>query len=221
MTYYVLAKKKERGCPFGMLSGFLFDEAAPKKTPEYGLSPWYANANSIDPVFAPEMFFNSKDKLYNFDLCVHHGHLIVSEQFKAVLCEFRVPFAESVPLKVVNHKSKNIGEKDYFLIRLAQSIYQDRGDVFEADMELLWDRSGSYFSISRASMKSDFDLPFFKLHQQNQNTFFCSGAFVSACEKIEMKGVNFLRLEDIAWKMETNDNLLDYLTELSPMLFIR
>jgi hypothetical protein len=221
MIYYVLAQKKERGCPLGMLNGFLYDKAAPPNTPHYGLKPWYANADAEYPVFEKEMFFNSKDKLYNFDIRGEHGHFIVSEQFKATLDDFKVPIVESVPLKIVNSAFNNIGEKSYHLVRLASSIYHEHDDIFEEDMELLWDGSGRLFSIVRARIKSDIDLPFFKIAKQDQDAIFCSAAFYNACNKHGMKGIEFLRFENIVWKLQTNENILDFLSEASPTVFIR
>jgi hypothetical protein len=91
---------------------FLYDQPAPPNTPHYGLKPWYADDGVNQKVFASQMFFNAKDRLYCFDLRSEHGYLIIITQLRILLDEFYVSLTECVPLNVVNAEFKNIGERD-------------------------------------------------------------------------------------------------------------
>lgn len=221
MNYFVLAQKKDRGCPLGMLNGFLYDQPAPPNTPHYGLKPWYTRANLNQSGFASKMFFNTKDRLYSFDLRSEHGYLIVSDQFRIVLDEFKVPVSECVPLSVLNAAFKNIGEKNYFVVQLSSSNYLEREDIFEPDMELVWDEAKRRFSIGRARIKENIDVPLFKIRNQDEDAIFCSEAFASTCHRYKTKGIEFLKFDEVVWKLQTPQNILDFLSESEPTIFIR
>jgi hypothetical protein len=88
-------------------------------------------------------------------------------------------------------------------------------------MELHWDDAKRRFSISHARIEASVDLLLFKIRRQDEDAIFCSETFASACHRHQTKGIDFIKFEDVVWKLQTRENTLDFLSESNPTIFIR
>ncbi|GHT97295.1 hypothetical protein AGMMS49545_23850 [Betaproteobacteria bacterium] len=186
MKYFILSRKKERGCPTGFLFSVLYDRFYPReeaKKIEHGYFPWYKDMHIPNAqISLPDgLCLIAKEPLYDFEIrgVGSKGNIYyASEDFFALLKKHNIPLRSSASISVCSQDGKRITEKDYFVVIL------ETVEIFNAvDMEnsiLKMDDLGFITRIKKLAIKNGAPKDFFKIHKidvNRYNTAMCSELF--------------------------------------------
>jgi hypothetical protein len=207
MEYFILSRKKERGCPTGLLNSILYDRFYDRKEAskiKYGYFPWYADAlkYNVHIALPKGLVLISKDPLYDFEIRNHMGSIYyVSENFLNLLNAFNVGFSNCVPISVCNQDGKPISDKQYFAIIFNKFRITDVANLELSVLEI--DNFDIIRRIKKLAIRDDFAQHFFIFAKARSyyDTPLCSNDFYRAALEIDVKGINFIPLNNIKWGM--------------------
>ena len=180
-----------------------FDE----KNPMPPMSYKWNNPSFRGPVDFPDfLWLVCKEKLLSFDYHPQFNGFIVSEEFLSLLKEYRDDGFQTVPLKVISWKGKNITEKTYYYIQFYQ--WEDCLDYEKSKFQVKENTNPSLvtkagFGIERFEdivLKQDcvskevFLIYVFKL----QTRLWCGEEFKAEAQAQKLYGFEFVPTEGLA-----------------------
>ena len=202
MNYFGISKKKEKGCPLGLINMALYDafysEREVKKI-SYGNFPWYANASTRQPheKFPSDMCLIVKERNIDFDIRGDSNFFhIVSAEFVAILKEISADYVDMQAITVCNAKGDSISEKNYFVIKLkkfpvSEFLNMSSSEFFPSRVD------GVGIKIKKFVVNAHFNHHVFQVDDMSpgHNAVFCSEDFKDSIEERLLKGIKFISVD--------------------------
>jgi hypothetical protein len=203
MEYFLLSRKKDRGCPTGFLFSVLYDRFYSRKEAkkiEHGYFPWYKDALDLNArILLPDgLCLIAKEPLYDFEIRNHMGELYyVSEDFLSLLKKHNTPLRGCAPISVCSQDGKRITQRDYFIVILDTVEISDVIDMENSILEI--DNFGFVRRVKKLAIKRGLSQGFFKITKMAYNRYLtplCSEHFREEMLGMNAKGVDFVPLEE-------------------------
>lgn len=207
MNYYILAAKKDIGCPASLVElAILYDrfyEAKVARKTEHGLLyPWYARNKKGMRSLADDSVLIAKCRLIDFDIRKLISNIfIVSENFVELMTKVGLKFQDLREIEVVSSLGEVISKKKYFA-----AIFEN-SNTFDLNLHIDKDLSKTEKDIdNRIYFKNIYiknnglpDLFSFSGMNPTQNFLFCTENFKFAAEAGGIKGVEWMLSSQINW----------------------
>lgn len=205
MTYYILTRKKEPGCPLGMLNGILHDRFfADAHTSDYGDNPWYADPSTGRPhrPFPQGLVFITEEKKYTFDLRSDSKFFYLASTALVDACRgLNVRFEDLQRVEVMSRQGAQVSDKKYWVCRFQPFPVSEVIDPAASAVE---SSDGVHTRIARLRIRDGFDQDLFKLSllPPEIDALFCSDRFYELAQRERFKGIAFTDVEKFEWPRE-------------------
>ncbi|WP_200626171.1 hypothetical protein [Pseudomonas sp. LAM2023] len=199
MKYYMMSCRKEPGCPVGLLDVVLFDKSYDDwDSVEYGYFPWYANSVRRRPhEKLPEgliMVGRSKKYIFGVRQITRDFYAMSSDFYKACLSS-GVDFSD---IEKVDFKVSGGGEVNPVSYYVGMFDSYDIDSIVSSDASLSFDEFGKVVAFSQLDFNDGPFAPVFKIKglRAQVDTLFCNEDFVRAALDNNVRGVDFLALDE-------------------------
>ena len=203
MKFYVIAQKKERGCPMGLLNAVLYDHCPEDPSSiEHGLAyPWYSDPHELRQ-YPEEMCLVTKEKLIDFSIRSISLTQFLDRGFLDSLLDFKASLKDFKAIDVMSHKTKErIVDKEYFASMFAEDFFLEPSEVVDEKLSSIVSASFGLRAIKKISLKGSVDRHVFAINgiDARQSTIFCSEEFVQKARERKTKGIEFVPLDAAKW----------------------
>lgn len=190
-NYWALFEKKGRGAPLSLSEGIMHTEFQ-KKNPFAPLPSDFGDwRNSVNaPVELPkQLWFVTRDRVYNFDLRFYSEGFIVSHVFLGLLQRHTSTPYVSTPVYMVNKFGESVAKKEYYYIR----FYNYTDLIDHTSSNIVYDKKGFIKKPIELHLRTDISQQIFMTDSSYFfNRLFCTDEFRKACLEASIYGVEFV-----------------------------
>ncbi|WP_157889402.1 Imm43 family immunity protein [Chromobacterium subtsugae] len=197
--FYIMAMKEEPGCPSGFFYAYLLSEFNSNSYKSgYGKLPWYAGPKKFGgglPPFPDNLSLIVENSTYEYDIRRGSPYFyVLSERVVNILASFKTSFSEIAPVSYLDNSGKLIPGKRYFVGKTKRI---SKKNIIDMNRSKVAGEFGEMFESIR--FKSDLDLDLFDVFDVSPNQFslIVSEELKNEMEKQEIKGINFLDVENV------------------------
>ena len=194
--YWALFEKKGRGAPLSLAEGIMHTEfqkknpfaPLPSDSGDWRNGDWRNSVNA--PVELPkQLWFVTRDRVYNFDLRFYSEGFIVSHVFLGLLQRHTSTPYVSTPVYMVNKFGDSVAKKEYYYIR----FYNYTDLIDHTSSNIVYDKKGFIKKPIELHLRTDISQQVFMTDSSYFfNRLFCTDEFRKACLEASIYGVEFV-----------------------------